>query len=121
MGLEMLRNLTDIEIVVMSKETNPVVSARCKKLGLPVYQSVQQKSAALSSLMKERKLKKSEVLFVGNDVNDVDCFPIVGFAAVPADAFVKARRKADLILNHPGGFGAVREVCEILIEKFSKE
>ncbi len=119
MGLELLRRLTDIEVVVMSKETNPVVSARCKKLGVPVFQSINQKEKTLIDLINKKKINVEEVLYVGNDLNDIDCFPIVGYAAVPNDAFVTARRNADLVLGHPGGFGAVREICEMLIEKFS--
>jgi N-acylneuraminate cytidylyltransferase len=119
MGLEMLRRLTDIEVVVMSKETNPVVTARCNKLGIPVFQSINQKEKALIDLIDKKKINSEEVVFIGNDLNDIDCFPIVGYAAVPNDAFVTARRNADLVLDHPGGFGAVREICEMLIEKFS--
>jgi len=119
MGLEMLRRLTDIEVVVMSKETNPVVTARCNKLGISVFQSINQKEKALIDLIDKKKINLEEVVFIGNDLNDIDCFPIVGYAAVPNDAFVTARRNADLVLDHPGGFGAVREICEMLIEKFS--
>lgn len=119
MGLEMLRRFTDIEVVVMSKETNPVVSARCKKLGVEVFQSVNQKEKALIDLINKKKINADEVVYIGNDLNDIDCFPIAGYVAVPNDAFVTARRNADLVLDHHGGFGAVREICEMLIEKFS--
>jgi len=119
MGLEMLRRFTDIEVVVMSKETNPVVSARCKKLGVAVFQSVNQKEKALIDLINKKKINADEVVYIGNDLNDIDCFPIAGYAAVPNDAFITARRNADFVLDHQGGFGAVREICEMLIEKFS--
>ena len=121
MGLEMLRKLTDIEVVVMSKETNQVVSARCKKLGVPVFQSVNQKEKTLLDLINKKKINAEEVVYIGNDLNDIDCFPIAGYAAVPKDALVTARRNADLVLDHHGGFGAVREICEMLIEKFSNK
>jgi len=117
-GLERLRAMTNIEVIVMSKETNPVVSARCKKLKLPVYQSVEDKRTALEQLVKEKRYKPGQVMFVGNDLNDVPCFSYVGYAAVPADAFLVAKRRADRILANDGGYGAVREVCEILINKF---
>jgi len=119
MGLEMLRRFTDIEVVVMSKETNPVVSARCKKLGVAVFQSVNQKEKALIDLINKKKINADEVVYIGNDLNDIDCFPIAGYAAVPNGAFITARRNADFVLDHQGGFGAVREICEMLIEKFS--
>jgi YrbI family 3-deoxy-D-manno-octulosonate 8-phosphate phosphatase len=119
-GLERLRAKTDIAVVVMSKETNPVVKARCQKLGLPVYQSVENKRQALEELVREKGLEPEQVMFVGNDLNDIPCFSYVGYAAVPRDAFPEALRNADLILQKAGGFGAVREVCEMLIDKFIK-
>jgi N-acylneuraminate cytidylyltransferase len=119
MGLERLRQLTGMQVLVMSKETNPVVAARCAKLKLDVLQSVGDKASVLKNLFLERGLKPEDVLYVGNDLNDLPCFPLVGFAAAPADAFPEVRQSADLILQSPGGFGAVRELCELLIERLS--
>ena len=121
MGVEMLRRFTDIEVIVMSKETNPVVTARCNKLEIPVFQSIDQKEKALIGLMKQMKINAEEVVYIGNDLNDIDCFPIAGYAAVPNDAFITVKRNADLVLDHPGGFGAVREICAMLLEKFSNK
>ena len=119
MGLERLRQLTGMQVLVMSKETNPVVAARCAKLKLDVLQSVGDKASALNKLYIERGLKPADVLYVGNDLNDLPCFPLVGFAAAPADAFPVVRLSADLVLQNPGGFGAVRELCELLIERLN--
>jgi len=120
LGLERLRDQTDIEVIVMSRETDPVVAARCQKLDIPVFQSVKNKRKALEKLLLEKHIEPDQVLFVGNDLNDVPCFSYVGFAAVPSDAFRDARMQADLILQKAGGYGAVREMCEILINKFIK-
>jgi YrbI family 3-deoxy-D-manno-octulosonate 8-phosphate phosphatase len=121
MGLELLRKKTDIEVFVLSKETNPVVTARCKKLKISVFQSIDEKEIALKELINKKNINFSDVVYVGNDVNDIECFPLVGFAAAPRDAFVSVKRNADIVLEHPGGFGAVREICEILIEKRSDQ
>ncbi len=115
MGLERLRKLTGIEVMVMSKETNKVVTARCEKLKLPVAQNVQDKPSALKKIIKEKKLSADEIIYVGNDLNDVECFKLVGFAVVPADAYDPVKQQADLVLSRKGGYGAVRELCEILI------
>lgn len=120
LGLELLREKTDIDVVVMSKEKNPVVAARCKKLKIPVFQSVDNKRVALEKLLNDKNLDPAQVMFVGNDINDVPCFPYVGYSAVPCDAFPIAKQQADMVLKQAGGFGAVREVCELLLEKFPK-
>lgn len=104
-----------IPAVVLSTETNPVVAARCQKLGLPFLQGIADKRAALVSLMQERALDPASVVYLGNDVNDVACFPVVGCAAVVADAHPSAKAEADIILSRPGGQGAVRELCDRLV------
>jgi YrbI family 3-deoxy-D-manno-octulosonate 8-phosphate phosphatase len=121
MGLELLRKKTGIETIVLSKESNPVVSARCKKLNIPVFQNVAEKEKAIKELFDQKKVHSSDVVYVGNDINDTECFPLVGFAAVPKDAFASVKRSADIVLEHPGGFGAVREICEMLIEKCAEK
>jgi len=60
------------------------------------------------------------VVYLGNDLNDLPCFPMVGWAAVPASALPEMKHKADFVLQKNGGFGAVRELCDILIKRFSK-
>ena len=105
LGLERLRKLTNIQAMVLSKETNRVVAARCKKLKIPVIQSVQDKPKALE-LIKNAELRKNEVVFIGNDLNDLGCFPLVGFAVAPANAQPDVMRLADLVLKNSGGFGS---------------
>lgn len=117
MGLEKLRQETDIEVMVLSRESNPVVTARCKKLGIPVWQSVLKKAQAIREVMAEKKIKPNEVLYVGNDINDLEVFPEVGFAVAPADAQGEVLRRADLVLTRRGGKGAIRELCDMIVTR----
>ena len=114
-GLSLLRENTDIQAAVLSREENPVVSARCRKLKLDVFQGVQQKDQALKDLIKAHGWNPAEILYVGNDLPDLAVLPLVGFFAAPADAHPDVLRRADLILKHRGGRGAVRELCERLL------
>jgi 3-deoxy-D-manno-octulosonate 8-phosphate phosphatase KdsC-like HAD superfamily phosphatase len=59
------------------------------------------------------------VIYVGNDINDVPCFPLVACAFVVADAQPAALRQADIVLSRRGGYGAVRELCDLLIQRQS--
>src|SRR5262249_17517245 len=77
LGLAMLRGL-GLDLVVLSTETNSVVGARCEKLDLPYEQGVADKPARLRSLLLERGIPPSDVIYVGNDVNDLDCMRLVG-------------------------------------------
>jgi YrbI family 3-deoxy-D-manno-octulosonate 8-phosphate phosphatase len=104
-----------IPMVVLSTEANPVVAARCRKLDLPVIQGLTDKSAALKRLIQERQLDPSHIIYLGNDVNDLPCFPLVGCAVVVADAHPDVIPQADLVLALPGGQGAVRELCDLIL------
>ncbi len=101
--------------MVLSTETNPVVAQRCRKLNIPVVQGASDKAVALVALLSERRINPSQVVYLGNDVNDLPCFPLVGCAVVTADAHPTARSQSDLVLSHPGGNGAVRELCDLLL------
>jgi YrbI family 3-deoxy-D-manno-octulosonate 8-phosphate phosphatase len=114
MGISLLHR-AGIPMVVLSTEPNPVVAARCRKLNLPVIQGLADKASALQRVMEERQLDPAHVVYLGNDINDLPCFPLVGCAVVVADAHPEAKWQADLILDHPGGRGAVRELCDRII------
>jgi len=119
-GLARLRE-AGIEVAVLSTEADPVVTARCRKLGLPVVQGLSDKASALQELLEERGVDPNHVIYLGNDVNDLPCFPLVGCALVVADAHPQARAQADLVLKRAGGFGAVRELCDLLLERLIDE
>lgn len=113
-GLARLKD-AGVQIVVLSRETDPVVTARCRKLGIEAIQGVQDKAKALRELMESRGIEPNQTIYLGNDVNDVVCFSQVACALVVEDAHPEAKAQADIILTKRGGQGAVRELCDILI------
>jgi YrbI family 3-deoxy-D-manno-octulosonate 8-phosphate phosphatase len=114
LGIDMLQRY-GVEVFVLSKEVDPVVAARCRKLSIPFRQGVENKDAALRSLAAERNVPLGEIVYVGNDVNDLPCLAIAGCGVAVADAHPDVTRQADLILKSPGGKGAVREVCDLIM------
>jgi N-acylneuraminate cytidylyltransferase len=106
--------------VVLSTETDSVVAARCDKLGLPVVQGVEHKLPALKQLLDEHGVSPERTVYLGNDVNDVPCFPLVACAVVVQDAHPEAKRAADLVLSCQGGRGAVRELCDYILQNFEE-
>ena len=112
-GIRMMHE-KKIPMIVLSSERNPVVIQRCKKLGLECIHGVLKKGDTLVNYLKENQIDPDDVVYMGNDLNDLPCFPIVGCAVVPADAHARVRNEADLVLAHEGGNGAVRELCDIL-------
>jgi len=117
MGISRLKK-AGFEVIVLSTETNPVVAARCKKMKIEAYQGVEDKGAALKKLLKERKINPEHVIYAGNDVNDLPCFSLVGCAVAVADAHPDILPQADLVLKARGGFGAVRELSDLILSHF---
>lgn len=116
LGLKALQ-ARGIKSMVISTETNKVVSARCKKMGIPVMQGIEAKGIVLKKYLEENHINPQEVVFMGNDLNDLPCFEEVGCAVAVADAQVQALQAADIILSRNGGHGAVRELCDILFQR----
>jgi len=115
LGLERLRKLTDVEVIILSKETNPVVKARAKKLKILCTQGIELKIENYEKEIKKRELSDKEVCFIGNDLNDLDCIKKAGIGVAVRDAFPEVKKIADFISLKKGGHGAVREICDIII------
>lgn len=114
MGITLVRR-AGLPVVVLSTETNPVVQARCSKLGIECRQGLDDKEAAFRRLLIERGVASASTIYVGNDVNDLGCLRLAGCALVVADAHPAVLEVADYVLSKPGGQGAVREVCDALL------
>ncbi|MFC7292969.1 cytidylyltransferase domain-containing protein [Hirschia litorea] len=120
MGIERLRNNTDVFIGVVSKEKNKVVAKRCEKLKVECLHGIENKVEVIQRWAKEYSFDLANVIYVGNDLNDLPVFDIVGLSVSPQDANVLVKEKADFVLVAKGGRGAVREICEIIISYTSK-
>ncbi len=113
-GLELLRK-AGLPLLVVSKERNPVVSARCKKLQIPCLQGIDDKLTALRAWANEQGFESAELVFVGNDVNDIECLQWVGCAVAVHDSHPDVLKVAHLVLERDGGQGAIRELCELIL------
>ena len=119
MGIGLLKN-AGLPIWVLSSEPNPVVQARTDKLDIPCLQGLKDKGQALQQLLQEQGIEPAQAVYVGNDVNDLPCMALVGCAVAVADAHPAVLSQADLVLEHNGGDGAIREICEIILERNRK-
>jgi N-acylneuraminate cytidylyltransferase len=112
--LNMLRE-KGIQVFVISKETNPVVATRCRKMDVPCIQGEDDKETALKKLLAGGGFDPAHTVYCGNDENDLPCFPLVGWAVAVADSVPNVLRQADFVLSRPGGHAAVRELCELIL------
>ena len=103
-----------LPVMILSKERNPVVTRRAEKLHVDVTQGVDNKAKVLQSWIDEQGLDAARVAYVGNDINDLEAFDVVGWPIAVADAHPKVLAAARVVLDRPGGKGAVREVCDLI-------
>ncbi len=114
MGIELLRK-AGLAMTVLSKEQNPVVAARCRKLRIECTHGVETKLPLMLKWLEAKGIAPAEAIYVGNDINDVACMEAAGYGVAPADAHDQARAVADLVLEAGGGRGALRELADALI------
>ena len=106
-------------MLILSSEENGVVTARASKLGITAIQGIRDKAASLQSYCTFHGIDMSKVLYVGNDINDLQAMRISGLSAAPSDAHKTIRELADIVLESPGGGGVVRELSDLIL--FRKE
>ncbi len=114
LGIEHLRH-AGVPMLVLSKECNPVVAARAAKLRLECLQGHDDKAATVVRWCHAGRIDLARVVYVGNDVNDLGALRAVGFPVAVADAHPSVRAAARLVLDAPGGRGAVRELSERIL------
>ncbi|MFD6288000.1 cytidylyltransferase domain-containing protein [Streptomyces sp. NPDC060205] len=114
LGIAALRR-SGLSMLILSTEQNPVVAARARKLKIPVLHGIDRKDLALKQWCEEQGIAPERVLYVGNDVNDLPCFALVGWPVAVASAHDVVRGAARAVTTVPGGDGAIREIASWIL------
>ncbi|GAA3769538.1 N-acylneuraminate cytidylyltransferase [Streptomyces chiangmaiensis] len=114
LGIAALRK-SGLTMLILSSEKNPVVAARARKLQIPVLHGIDRKDLALKQWCEEQGIAPERVLYVGNDVNDLPCFALVGWPVAVASAHDVVRGAARAVTTVPGGDGAIREIASWIL------
>jgi N-acylneuraminate cytidylyltransferase len=104
-------------VIILSSEVNTVVAARARKMQVEAIHGIglDDKASVLAALLKERKIDPANIIYMGNDLNDLPCFELAGWAVAVADAQPEVIRAADFVTAKTGGHGAVREICDLIL------
>ena len=97
---------------ILSSEKNKVVAARASKLNIEAIHGIKNKAQALQDLSLREGLDLSRVLYIGNDLNDLEAMQLCGLSACPSDSHPKIKEIATFRLKKKGGSGIVRELLE---------
>lgn len=114
-GLKMLR-ASGVEAAIITGRTSRCVELRAQNLGIPhLYQGVENKLAAMRTLLAKLALDFESAAFMGDDVVDLPVMRRVALSASVPEAPQIVRDHAHYVTRRNGGYGAVREVCELLM------
>ena len=119
-GLKMLQN-QGVAVAIISGRRSLAVEQRMTDLGISyVYMGVQDKLVAFQDLLQRQGLDAAQVAYVGDDVIDLPVMIRVGLAIAVQDADPFVKRHTHWQTPSPGGRGAAREVCELLLEALGR-
>ena len=112
-----------IEVMILSSEPNGVVAARAKKMGIEAIHGVglQDKGRVMREVLAQKNIPAEQVIYIGNDLNDLPCFEIAGWSVAVADAYPEVFRAADHVLATAGGHGALRELCDLILKSMNPQ
>ena len=103
-----------IRQMILSTEENPIVRERAAKLKIPVIYRTKDKKGTLRRYCEEQGIRLERVLYIGNDLNDLDAMLLCGHRGCPADAEPEIRSLCDWVSSKNGGYGVVRELYRML-------
>jgi len=115
LGISLLKK-AGLKLAVISTETNPVVRARCKKLGLTCIDGCENKLEALKYAARHLNVTLRETAYIGNDINDLECLRSVYLPIGVVDSHPGIIKALKFVTKSRGGEGAVRELCDLILE-----
>ena len=106
-----------IEVAIITGRQSNIVENRMSALGIThIFQGKDDKLTVYQSLLKQLNLKPEQTAYIGDDVVDLPVMEIAGLGIAVNDAHPLVCQGADLITSVKGGFGAVREVCDLFLQ-----
>jgi 3-deoxy-D-manno-octulosonate 8-phosphate phosphatase (KDO 8-P phosphatase) len=119
-GIKLLQR-AGLEVGILSGRRSPAVRLRAKELGIRLLkQRVLDKGKALEAILRKKRFRAEQICFVGDDLVDLPVLARVGLAVAVTDSVEDVKANAHYITNRPGGKGAVREVCDLILKAQGK-
>lgn len=119
MAVELLLQ-KNIPTIIITQEKSKIVLSRAKKIKIrKTYTGIKQKELLVPQICKLFNVKKDEIAYIGDDVNDEKIMKLIGFSISPCDGIESIKKNADLITKVSGGRGVLREVADMIISSQS--
>lgn len=115
MGISRLKK-KGLDVALISGEKNPMIDKLSQRLNIKkTIQDCKEKDKAINELVLYYKLKLENICFIGDDINDIPALKKVGLSVAVPNGWDGLKEHVHLITKKPGGWGAVREICELII------
>jgi len=116
LGLRLLREIGGVKVVLLTGRTSAAVARRAQELDLEgLIDGSRDKAADLKLICAEQGVPPEETAYMGDDLVDLPAMRMAGFSAAPSDARPEIVEAAHWVADSPGGFGAVRDLCDHLL------
>ena len=116
LGMKLVQKV-GMQVIIITGRKSHIVEKRMADLGVDlVFQGREDKGVALREACAQLGLFPHECLYMGDDWPDLSAFSIAGMKVTVPNGHVEVRRRADLVTQAYGGRGAVREVCDLLLQ-----
>jgi 3-deoxy-D-manno-octulosonate 8-phosphate phosphatase (KDO 8-P phosphatase) len=116
LGIKMLAR-SGVRIAIITGRDSPIVTRRAENLGIDlVFQGIENKHSAMARLLADQGLEFAEAGYMGDDVVDLAVMKACGFSATVPDGHPLVRQQAGYLTRSAAGGGAVREVCELILQ-----
>lgn len=115
-GIKILQRF-GVKVAILTGRKSKVVEYRAKDLEIKdVYQGALNKKEIFEKILSKHKLSTDEVAYLGDDIVDIPVLKRVGFSVAVDDALDVVKKSVDYVTKNSGGRGAVREVCEMILQ-----
>jgi 3-deoxy-D-manno-octulosonate 8-phosphate phosphatase (KDO 8-P phosphatase) len=116
LGIKLLQE-SGVAVGIITARTSEAVERRARDLRFAhVFQGQEDKLTVYEAILKETGLRPPQTAYMGDDLMDLPLLNRVGFAAAPANAVPEIRQRAHYTTERGGGRGAVREICDLILE-----
>ena len=120
MAINMLKK-HNIPTVIVTKEKNRIITQWAKKMNVKkIFDGVLDKEKILKKVCKEFDVKTSNIVYIGDDVNDMALLKNVGISVSPADAWKNTKQIVDYVSEKNGGKGVLREISDLILASNNK-
>lgn len=116
-GLKLLQR-AGVRVGIITGRNSSIVQRRAEELGIEIlYQGAKNKLVPYEEILRQTGLSDEQVAYMGDDLVDLPILLRVGFSATVADAVDEVKERVHYVASRPGGRGAVREVCDLMLKR----